>query len=345
MPTTEFMLQLHTQMVSEKNLAENTANAYLRTLYILNNKKAFKNLAFLKDTTAISAYIEANYAESTQRTIYATLTSVLSSYKEKPGYKKTYQFYSDKMNSKIKALESVEPSKKTETQEKNWISWLDVVKKADELQSEVMKFSELKKLDKEQYDKLLHAVILALYTYIPPRRNKDFLDMVAFRPTKKDSIEELPTETNYLILEDKVNPSLFIFNVYKTAKTYGQQKVHVPPASDSPLHSLLTLYMKHHPLMKDKKVKHAPFLVNSEGNHINSVNAITRALNRIFDMSVGSSMLRHIYLSSKYNIDDMKHDAVGMGHSLSTQRLYLKSPGAGAQEPEQDEDGTLAESD
>ena len=35
-------------------------------------------------------------------------------------------------------------------------------------------------------------------------------------------------------------------------------------------------------------------------------------------------MLRHIYLSTKYNIDEMKRDSNAMGHSLNEQRQYMK---------------------
>jgi len=35
-------------------------------------------------------------------------------------------------------------------------------------------------------------------------------------------------------------------------------------------------------------------------------------------------MLRHIYLSHKMDISDMKKDAENMGHSLTEQMKYLK---------------------
>jgi hypothetical protein len=44
----------------------------------------------------------------------------------------------------------------------------------------------------------------------------------------------------------------------------------------------------------------------------------------VFGKQIGSSMLRHIYLSSKYDIDEMKKDADAMGHSLGVQKEYMK---------------------
>ena len=58
---------------------------------------------------------------------------------------------------------------------------------------------------------------------------------------------------------------------------------------------------------------------------VDKENGITRILNKIFGKKVGSSMLRHIYLSSKYNITEMKEDADAMGHSTKEQKDYLKA--------------------
>jgi hypothetical protein len=67
------------------------------------------------------------------------------------------------------------------------------------------------------------------------------------------------------------------------------------------------------------------FLVYQDGRPLESVNAITRILNRIFGKSVGATMLRHIYLSSKYDVEEMNKDAEIMAHSSSTQHDYMKA--------------------
>jgi integrase len=67
-------------------------------------------------------------------------------------------------------------------------------------------------------------------------------------------------------------------------------------------------------------------LVGADGTPLTAVNVITRLLNRVFGKKIGSSMLRHIYLSDKYKdtIDEMKTDAAAMGHSVGQQRAYVK---------------------
>ena len=82
---TEFMLTLHKQLLDERKVAESTATAYIKALRILNEKKPFKNLTFLKKTEEIMKKVN-EYAPSTQRTVVAMISSVLTLYKDKAGY-------------------------------------------------------------------------------------------------------------------------------------------------------------------------------------------------------------------------------------------------------------------
>lgn len=278
--------------LEEKGLAQTTIDHHLALLRTLNNGKAPKSLAFLKDTEAISKRIAELYAPSTQLNAYSTLVSVLTFVKDKPLYRKAYETYYDTMMRMSEAVkESREKSEeKTKKQEENWITWEEVKKKRDELTNP------------------LHRLVLSLYTEISPRRNQDYLLMRVVKKTPTDS------DANYLVME-KGKPKRFIFNKYKTAKKYGTQIVEIP----SSLASIITDYLKANPVEDN-----APLLV-SDGKPLTAVNSITRILNRIFGKKVGSSMLRHIYLSSKYDIAEMKKDATDMAHSLSEQRNYLKS--------------------
>ena len=53
---------------------------------------------------------------------------------------------------------------------------------------------------------------------------------------------------------------------------------------------------------KLSKTSNIPFLVYNDGKEFNKINSITRILNKIFDKKIGSSMLRHIFLTDKYII-------------------------------------------
>lgn len=321
MNSTEFMLHLAKQLVTDRKIAESSANAYIKVLYALNERKPFKNLTFLKATDGIDKRI-SEYADSTQRAILASVVSVLSLFKDKATFKKPYLHYYDEMMSRAKVSKETESkNEKTEKQETNWLSWEDVEKHRSELLEKVDKFAKSKILTPSEYDTLLQYVVLALYTEIQPRRNQDYLDMFVV----KKWTDAMPKDKNYLDLSSKK----FVFHKYKTAKKYGVQTEEIPET----LWTSLSLFLKHHPGWKVVANRKTPvkLLVSHANEPIVAVNAITRLLNRIFGKKVGSSMLRHIYLSDKYGdtLTEMKKDSEAMGHSLGTQKAYVKVEGAG----------------
>jgi hypothetical protein len=306
---TEMMIDLRKRL-SEKetkkgSLSPSTIDNYMSVVLNLNDKKPFNNLAFLKKTDIIMPKITA-YAESTQKTLLATLCSVLGLYKDNSTYKRAFNFYTTKMNGAVAKAEDT--SEANDKQKENWLTWDEVLKR----------LGEIKPDPDSGWSPRLHYMVLALYSLAPPRRNQDYICMSVYKATKKDKIDDLPKNKNYLIVSGGV-PKQFIFNIYKTAKAYGQQQLNLSPE----MVVAMTMYLEKHPL-NVKKTKEFPLLVDDKGEAITKDNAITRILNRIFGKKVGSSMLRHIYLSSKYNIADMKDDATAMGHSLEEQKQYMK---------------------
>jgi integrase len=207
-------------------------------------------------------------------------------------------------------------NEKTEKQKENWLSWKQVEEKRAELSGEADKIKGTTATP-AQFDVLLQNLVLSLYTDVQPRRNQDYLDMYI---VKKWS-DKLPQDKNYLDLTNKK----FVYHKYKTAKKYGTQTLEIP---DSLMESI-NKYLKYHPLWKGAAKRSAipvKLLVGADGTPLAAVNAITRILNRIFGKKVGSSMLRHIYISDKYGdlIEEQKDDAAAMGHSVALQREYYK---------------------
>jgi hypothetical protein len=316
METTEFMLNLEKELRTQRKVAENTAHAYIKSLYALNGKKPFKNLSFLKKIDEVERII-AEYAESTQRGLFATLTSVLSMYKDKAGYKKVFQHFQDKMTERVEEKREAEKEGKVKSnkQADNWLSWDDIEARKAELRGGLVAGNK-RSIDTAEYDKILQFVVLALYTEVQPRRNQDYLDMYIVKKWN----DKMPTDKNYLDVAGK----RFVYNKYKTAKKWGAQYQEIP----EPLWEVLQLFFKYHPLWKgDAKRKTDPIklLVSADGTPMTAVNAITRLLNKVFDKKVGSSMLRHIFLTDKYKdtLEEMKKDSLAMGHSTSQQRDYV----------------------
>jgi len=303
----EFIHTLTTDLVNKKKITESSANVYIRILFNLNNREPIKNLSFLLKKDTIMSKVN-EYAETTQKTIFAALVSVLSLFQDKPVYKGLHRFYQEKMIEKMKTVRDETTGEKTEKQKNNWIEWKDVKELCDKMYDETKEFSNKKTLTPKESDLLLHTVVLALYTFIPPRRNQDYLNMVLVKKWNSS----MPTEYNYLDMSDEK----FIFNKYKTAKKYGIQTLDIP----DDLMDILVAYLRHHS-------KTGPFLVQND-KPLTAGNAITRILNKIFGKKVGSSMLRHIFLTDKYG--DLKEEqqtlASAMGHSVHEQQnVYVKT--------------------
>lgn len=311
----EFMLGLSKRLKEEKGITESSADAYLRTLYVLNDKKPFKNLSFLRNVEDIQKRI-MEYAPSTQKNVIATITSVLS-ITPGPIYKKLYRTYGEMLKEKQTALAEVrgDTLEKTPKEKENWVSWEDVEKQREDLKEEVAKFAGQKAITPAQYERLLQYMVLSLYTYLPPRRNLDYQQMYVV----KKWTDKLPTDRNYLDLAGK----RFIFNRFKTVKSSGVQMADIPEE----LMGIIKQYLKFHALGKSKG--DFVFLAKPDGSPLTTVNGITRLLNKLFGKKVGSSMLRHSYLSKKYGpvLEEMRADSEAMAHDGPTQMTYIRGAG------------------
>ena len=109
----------------------------------------------------------------------------------------------------------------------------------------------------------------------------------------------------------------FYFGNYKTKKTYNTQVVEPPEE----LKHLINHYLEKRPF------KTNDLLVKRSGKPF-STKDIQLTLNKVLDKKFGSSLLRSIYLSSKYGevMQEMKEDVEKMGTSTSVaQSNYIKN--------------------
>jgi len=322
MSKVSFMETLTQEMKEKKQLSDSSIQAYLRNLRKLNGDEVFKNFNFLKDIDVIQRRLEG-YKENTKRNYLISIVSVLS-LSTKPAVKKLHDKYYELMMKKNEEInKDVNPNDLTETQEKNWMSWKQVKEKYDEIEKEVDAFYKQKTISEAQYNTLLGYVILSLYIHQAPRRNKDYQIMKLVSEYKPDMSKEF----NYLDLSKKE----FIFNSYKTSTKYGTQVIKI---SDD-LWNALVKYFKHHRIIGFKKDGRIVLNENDDGNWflvyknykpLDKVNSITRILNKIFDKAIGSSMLRHIFLTDKYGdtLEKAQKDAKEMAHSSGMQKDYIK---------------------
>lgn len=302
--------------MTEKGLSPSSITLYIRNLQKLNDDLPFKNFKFLENTDNIVKKLE-NYKPNTQRGYFISIVSGLNTMKDNKKIGKMADAYYNLMISKNKEIKAKPQGEMTEEQKENWVKWDSVEEKINELKEKVDKFVSNKMINETQYNILLSYMVLALYYYAKPRRNQDYMKMNIIMKFN----EKLPDDKNYLDYSD----NKFIFNVYKTAKKEGRQEINF----NEELLNVINMYLKHHPIIKGKikKTTNEPFLVYFNSTPFNSVNSITRILNKTFGKHIGSSMLRHSRQSSKYGeiIKEMAEDAKDMGHTLQTQiQDYIK---------------------
>jgi hypothetical protein len=174
-----------------------------------------------------------------------------------------------------------------------------------------------KEYTKKMWEKLLQHLLISLYTQMPTRRNKDYAEMFV----TYDEPEVMDSNKNYYV----VTTGDFIFNNYKTAKTHKQQRYTAPECMKRIMDDYITKYIMivagDAPLDADE----FPLLVDRNGKRLHSTVGIYHTLHRAFGKNIGSSALRHIFLTDKYGavLNDMKETAEMMAHSLSTQKKYI----------------------
>lgn len=294
----------------DNNLNSSSIDLYIKNLIRLNDDEPFKNIKFLEDMNTILNKLE-KYKMNTRKIYLISIVSVLNVFKDLSKKNKTlYDKYYKLMKDTADEVKKIPTNQMNENQKKNWISWDDLLSEYQSIKTRVLTYKSLDKLSELQYNHLLKYVILSLYVLQEPRRNEYKNMKVVSKYTEK-----LPDSYNYISMSDKE----FIFNEYKTKKKYGQQVIKF----NNDLLDVIKLYLRFHPLY-DKNLD-IPFLVYYTGKPFKDVNSITRILSTIHH-GLGSSLIRHIYLSYKYgDVNEEKQDtANNMGHSVQTQNEYIK---------------------
>lgn len=196
--------------------------------------------------------------------------------------------------------------KKSAKQEENWLAYGEVRNVWD------TQYKKIKHLllhgvspDANELKELVKFMVLTLTCgiYFPPRRS----EWVSMRVAGYDKAKD-----NYIDMKK----SEFVFNKYKTAKSHGEERVPFPKE----FKTLLNKYLK--------KIGNREYLIfNTKGGELSNT-ALTQMLNAIFDKKISTSMLRHIYLTNKYEglpkIKELEETAASLGHSVGQMLEYVK---------------------
>lgn len=163
------------------------------------------------------------------------------------------------------------------------------------------------------------SALTAVYTFAPPRRLQDFnLMRVQHQEKMRSTPEELPKHHNHLVVDADHRPTVYVYNVYKTAPTFGQQVLPVQPHVADALRDYI----------KAKRHEHGSVLFpDSKGEpHSNFSRFVSRIFHRHTGKPVTVDLLRHAFvthaLARRMTLNERQTLATHMAHSVSTQGTY-----------------------
>ena len=281
------------------NLSEGSLKTYTSILKNLH-KKVFENKEIEKsDFDEFSRILDflKNVPPNKRKTILSALV-VLTGKDE----------YRNVMSDDVNAYnEEIQKQEKSETQQNNWITTDEIKAVFDVVENDAkILFKKTNKTDADMVQ-IQDYIILSLLggIFIPPRRSLDYCAM----KIKNKNINR--DEDNY------IDKNKFVFNKYKTAKTYGKQELAIPQQLKNILNRWIAINDGDY-LLRDKN-----------GNPMNSIK-LNQYMNRIFGgKRISVNAMRHSYLTDKYketseNSKKLASDMTDMGSSISMSDTYIK---------------------
>ena len=207
--------------------------------------------------------------------------------------------YQEEMKN-IKPLRDQEIESRTEVDEEHTTSDDEIKSKFQQLKKRSDAIYKSGNITKETLIELQNTILVALMgnLFIPPRRSMDYVEML---------LHEKRDDANY------IDGDTLVFNVYKTARTYGQQRVKMPSA----LKKLIDAY----------KIV-SPYEYLFTGLYGKKLHSITPRLTDIFGHPVGVNSMRRNSTQQFTDFIDrqsqVKAHMTGMGSSTVVLNHYCR---------------------
>jgi len=341
------------------NIKEKTWKQYSRVIQSLTRGMTGRDYAnndfLITARKQVIEYINKQSKSDAQKRMYYSVILIMLA----PDKKDTdaqeeadYEFYQEKLQQLAQRYnEQKSQQLKSVKQDKNWVSWDEILALQNTMALEVrklfkteglkkvvpttikgkqtLKVAAAKELNRKQRTALQNLLILSLYTLIKPRR-LDYANMEIISRKNYNSLSsEDKQKTNYLVIVGK-NKKFFSFGK-QAQKNQNRDKHGVKQPVylldvPSKLNSILKLYLLFHPQDKFKdNFLTRTFLYNTRGGAI-SGDGLSKAMIKImksrFKKNISPTMLRTIYLSDKHKNDvslaEKQTTAEEMGHTVAT---------------------------
>lgn len=279
------------------NLSDGSIKTYSSILRNLH-KKVFENQEIEKSNFNESKKV-LDHLKDMPANKRKTILSALVVLTDKDEYKNV-------MNGDVSDYnEEIRKQEKSVTQRENWIETDEIREVFNRLENDAKILFKKQNKTNADIQQIQSYIIVSLLggVFIPPRRSLDYCSM-KIRNINKD-------EDNY------INKNKFIFNRYKTAKTYGQQDLEIPQQLKNILNRWIAINDGEY-LLRDKN-----------GNQMTSTK-LNQYMNRIFGgKKIAVNSMRHTYLTDKYKQTSEENkklakDMAEMGSSTNMADTYIK---------------------
>jgi len=301
---------------SKPNAKDSTVNMYSANLLKLMKLFDMDNLDFLKDMDKVEDKIKELHYTTKRNYLNAIIVYLTAKDKDDKKIEK-YVETRDKYNDLYQEHQS---SGVISDKQKNSFVPIEEVNKMIKQMAKEIKDKKLKsKDDLTAKDKNLITVytLFNIYTRLPLRLDLAGMQVINKRSYNKLSDKE-KQENNYLVINK--NTMYMVLNQYKTSSKYKELNIDIP----KDLERLLRQYIK---------INGKGILFKSSTGKPLTRNALSQLLlktsKKYMGKSISTTMLRKIYLSSKYG--DMKKELEAdnkvMGHSKEVAlNTYIKQP-------------------
>jgi integrase len=294
---TDLKEYIHAKRPTLSHSSLTTYNSILTNLY----KKIFGDgvvhPARFSETEKVLQHLK-DLPPNRRKTILSSLVVICPDEKE----------YREVMMADIKSYNAeIAKQEKTPTQEANWVDAPEIHQVLATYKKHADLLYKKEHLTDNDLQEIQKYVLLCLLSgeYFPVRRSKDMCDWKIANINHKTD--------NYM---DK---SILVFNSYKTAKYYGEQRITIPIK----LRNILNKWIK-------IAIDHSDYLFFDKNKQPLTSVKLNQRLNKMFDgKKISVNALRHAYLTDKYGHTlktnaELAEDMKEMGSSKNMATTYIK---------------------
>jgi len=308
---------IETLKKSRPNAKDSTINMYASNLMKLMKTMESEDFKFLKTPNKVEEILKDLHYTTRRNYLNAVVVYLMAEEEKNEELIEKYTELRDELNKKYE--EDQATGVISDKQKDNFVDIEEVNKMIESMRKEIVDRNIFTKttLTPRERSLLQVYVIYSIYSRVPLRNDVAGMEVITKTVYNKLTDED-KKERNYLVMTK--NSMFMVLNRFKTQKKYGELVFYL----QKDLEKILRKYIK----INGKGV-----LFKSGTGKPLSRNALSQLMlktsKKYMNKNISSTMLRKIYLSSKYADvkEEMIKDAKIMGHSTEVaQSVYVKKP-------------------